>query len=142
MNETIVKFGHPGTLVHEYAHWVVLLRPAQITIGSLVLACKEDATAFSSISAGASAEIVTAVQGIESTVGRCFSVERFNYLMLMMVDPNVHFHVIPRYSSPVSFEGGEYADSTYPKPPDVTSKLEMSGETFEKLRKRLMEDWG
>ena len=24
--------------------------------------------------------------------------ERINYLMLMMVDPHVHFHVIPRYS--------------------------------------------
>src|SRR3546814_20848874 len=44
MNETIVKFGHPATLIAEYEHWVVLLRPAQPTLGALILAAKSDAT--------------------------------------------------------------------------------------------------
>src|SRR3546814_2888106 len=34
MNETIRKFGYPATLIREYDHWVVLLRPAQLTLGS------------------------------------------------------------------------------------------------------------
>ncbi len=38
MNKTIVRFGYPATLVAEYEHWVVLLRPEQPTLGSLVLA--------------------------------------------------------------------------------------------------------
>ena len=38
MNPTIEKFGYPGTLIGETAHWVVLLRPAQVTLGSLVVA--------------------------------------------------------------------------------------------------------
>ncbi len=38
MNETIQRFGYPATLVAEYEHWLVLLRPAQATLGSLVLA--------------------------------------------------------------------------------------------------------
>src|SRR5690606_24257005 len=42
MNATIAKFGHPATLIAEYAHWVVLLRPAQPTLGALVLAAKSD----------------------------------------------------------------------------------------------------
>src|SRR3546814_6351187 len=46
MNETIVKFGHPATLIAEYEHWVVLLRPAQPTLGALILAAKSDATDF------------------------------------------------------------------------------------------------
>ena len=37
MNPTIVKFGYPASLVHELEHWVILLRPAQVTLGSLVL---------------------------------------------------------------------------------------------------------
>ena len=45
-NETMRKFGYPETLIREYDHWVVLLRPAQVTLGSLVLAAKSDATAF------------------------------------------------------------------------------------------------
>ena len=44
MNPTIEKFGYPATLVREFEHWVVLLRPAQVTLGSLVLAAKSDAT--------------------------------------------------------------------------------------------------
>jgi hypothetical protein len=32
MNATIEKFGWPATLVAEFDHWVVLLRPAQPTL--------------------------------------------------------------------------------------------------------------
>ena len=38
MNVTMQKFGYPDTLIAEYDHWVVLLRPSQVTLGSLVLA--------------------------------------------------------------------------------------------------------
>ena len=41
MNATIEKFGWPATLVREFEHWVVLARPAQPALGSLVLAAKE-----------------------------------------------------------------------------------------------------
>lgn len=40
MNATIEKFGYPATLIAEFDHWLVLLRPAQPTLGSLVLAAK------------------------------------------------------------------------------------------------------
>jgi len=32
LNDTIRKFGYPDTLIHEYDHWVVLLRPQQVTL--------------------------------------------------------------------------------------------------------------
>ncbi len=57
MNETIRKFGYPATLIREYAHWIVLLRPAQPTLGSLVLAAKSDATAFAALEPLAFAEL-------------------------------------------------------------------------------------
>ena len=56
MNPTIEKFGYPATLVHEFEHWVVLLRPAQVTLGSLVMAAKSDATAFADLPREAFAE--------------------------------------------------------------------------------------
>ena len=34
--DTMLKFGYPDSLVHEYAHWVVLIRPKQVTMGALV----------------------------------------------------------------------------------------------------------
>src|SRR3982751_1544134 len=53
MNPTIEKFGYPGTLLKEFEHWVVLLRPAQVTLGSMVLAAKSDATAYGDLSVAA-----------------------------------------------------------------------------------------
>jgi len=47
MNETILKFGYPETLIKEYDYWVVLLRSNQVTIGSLILAYKADVGSLS-----------------------------------------------------------------------------------------------
>src|SRR3546814_21143479 len=52
-NATMTKFGYPQTLIRDYAHWAVLLRPQQATLGALVLACQDDARAFGGISAAA-----------------------------------------------------------------------------------------
>src|SRR5215218_1890776 len=110
INPTITKFGHPGSLVREYEHWLVLLRPSQVTAGSLVLAAKSDATAYGALPAAAFIEQALAIAEIEATLRRAVDYERINYLMLMMVDPHVHFHVIPRYSGPRQIAGMEIAD--------------------------------
>ena len=39
--------------------------------------------------------------------------------MLMMVDPHVHFHVIPRYDGVRSWNGIAVTDHGWPKPPDL-----------------------
>src|SRR4029450_3676317 len=109
MNETIKKFGYPATLIKEFEHWLILLRPAQPTLGSLVLAAKSDATAYSELPRAAFAEQADAVAAIERSLGNFCAYERINYLMLMMVDPHVHFHVIPRYSGPREWNGIEFA---------------------------------
>ena len=56
MNPTIEKFGWPATLVREFEHWLVLLRPAQVTLGSVVLAAKSEATAYGDLPREAFAE--------------------------------------------------------------------------------------
>jgi len=43
--------------------------------------------------------------------------------MLMMVDPHVHFHVIPRYSGNRSLAGVDIADHGWPGPPDLKSAV-------------------
>ena len=111
MNPTIVKFGYPATLLRELDHWVVLLRPAQVTLGSLVLAAKSEATAYGDLPREAFAEQGDAVALIERALAAFTRYERINYLMLMMVDPNVHFHVIPRYSEPRDWNGIEFPDA-------------------------------
>ena len=65
-NATIATFGYPETLIAEYSDWVVLLRPQQVTLASLVLACKEPATAFGDISQAAFANLKTVTGDIEA----------------------------------------------------------------------------
>lgn len=121
MNPTIRKFGHPQTLVREYDHWVVLLRPSQVTAGSLVLAAKSDATAYGALPQDAFIEQGVVVADIEAALHRAVGFERINYLMLMMVDPNVHFHIFPRYSGTRLLADLEIADRGWPGPPDLKS---------------------
>ena len=63
-NQTIAAFGYPATVIRDYGSWVVLLRPAQPTLGSLVLASTELATAFSDLSDDAFATLPKAVKDI------------------------------------------------------------------------------
>jgi diadenosine tetraphosphate (Ap4A) HIT family hydrolase len=117
VNETILRFGHPATLIAEYRHWVVLLRPEQPTLGSLVLAAKGEAEAFSALPADAFAELALVTTAIERTLSEAVGYARINYLMLMMVDRHVHFHVVPRYDGERSTEDVTVADKGWPKAP-------------------------
>lgn len=119
MNATIAKFGHPATLIAEYDHWVVLLRPAQPTLGALILAAKSDVTAFGDLPAGAHAELKIATAAIEAALDQTVGYAKINYLMLMMVDPHVHFHVLPRYEGERSGAGLTVADAGWPGQPDL-----------------------
>jgi diadenosine tetraphosphate (Ap4A) HIT family hydrolase len=125
MNATIEKFGHPATLIAEYDHWVVLLRPAQPTLGALVLAAKSDATAFGELPAEAHAELKTATVAIEAALTQAVGYAKINYLMLMMVDPHVHFHVLPRYEGERSGAGLTVADAGWPAQPDLGQAVKL-----------------
>ena len=133
MNPTIEKFGYPATLVREYEHWLVLLRRAQVTLGSLVLAAKSDGTAFSALPRAAFAEQADVIAAIERALTAFTGYERINYLMLMMVDPNVHFHVIPRYSEPRRWNGLEFPDAGWPGPPRLDSAVTLDPQQLGRL---------
>ena len=129
------KFGYPDTLVKEYKNWVLLLRPQQVTLGALVLICNNEATAFSEIIPEAFVELKQITAAIERHLKDCFSYDKINYLMLMMVDPDVHFHVLPRYAGPRLFEQAEFNDPGWPGPPD----LSRSNEGGEALQRNILQ---
>lgn len=119
MNATMAKFGYPGSVVKDYDHWSVLLRPQQVTLGSLVLASKSDATAFGQLAQNAYSELAVITADIERHLHRTFAYDKINYLMLMMVDPHVHLHVFPRYASARHFDAAEFNDTAWPGAPDL-----------------------
>ena len=141
MNPTITRFGYPATLVADYDHWVVLLRPDQPTLGSLVLAAKSPATAFSALPLAAFAELTRVTAAIEQALTAAVAYDKINYLMLMMVDPNVHFHVIPRYEGARAVAGIEILDTGWPKAPALADALSLSPGQTEILVAWLQRDW-
>ncbi|WP_288487587.1 HIT family protein [uncultured Novosphingobium sp.] len=137
MNETIRKFGYPATLVADHDHWVVLLRPAQPTLGSLVLAAKSDVTAFGDLPAQAHAELKVVTSAIETALRGFVDYAKLNYLMLMMVDPHVHFHVIPRYEGSREWQGKQFPDAGWPKVPDLSAAVALSEDDIADLIRQL-----
>lgn len=131
---TLVKFGYPRTLVHQGQHWAVLVRPAQPTLGSLVLCALADKTAYGDLPAAAFAEQAALVGRIEQLLRGFVSYEKVNYLMLMMVDPHVHFHVLPRYKGSRTFEGHEFLDPGWPGLPDFSKNQVASATLIEAIK--------
>lgn len=136
-NPTEVKFGDPGTRIAQTDYWTVLLRPKQPTLGSLVLVCREPVLAFSELSAAAYADLRVMVRVIEPALRDVCAWQRINYLMLMMVDPDVHFHVIPRYEGSRSFMGADYRDAGWPGPPDLQAVVTPEAGARDALLERL-----
>lgn len=102
-------------IIKEYTHWVVLFRDKQVTIGSVIIMSKQlEKQSLGDVSAEAWAEFGRVTKETESLITATFGAEKFNYLALMMIDPEVHFHVIPRYSTAVEFEGMTFVDPDWP----------------------------
>jgi diadenosine tetraphosphate (Ap4A) HIT family hydrolase len=137
VNETMRKFGYPRTTLIETPHWVVLVRPQQPTLGALVLACREPVKRLSDVSAEAFLEMKTLVGRIEDGLKVQFAYDKINYLCLMMVDPDVHFHVIPRYATPRDFEGVAFADAGWPAVPSLGQFPALDDAVFDRLIARL-----
>ena len=140
-NATAVKFGHPETLVRAYRHWLVLVRPQQATLGALVLVCTDQAIAFSQISVRAFEELSQVTADLDAALTKLFGPDKLNYLMLMMVDPDVHFHVLPRYAAPRSFAGRELTDRFWPKPVDLTQPVQADPTLAAAVRDGLRAAW-
>lgn len=141
MNETILKFGYPGTLIADYSSWVVLLRPQQATLGALILANKEPVQTFGDVSAAGCEELARVTRDIEHALRAAFAFDKINYLMLMMVDPDVHFHVIPRYADVRSFDRIEFEDQGWPGPPRLDHATATDAAINKRLVERLIEVW-
>ena len=140
-NQTEITFGYPNTVIKQYKHWTVLLREGQVTLGSLVLCSTSEATEFSALSQDAFIEMNIAIADIERVLKAAFNYDKINYLMLMMVDPHVHFHVFPRYATPRSACGLELIDKGWPAAPDLAEPTVLTQEQSETLKAYIISFW-
>ena len=141
MNATIEKFGYPNTCLQEYEHWLILLRPQQATLGALIIALKSDHESFGSISAAQAAELSVVANDAEHALASAFAYDKINYLMLMMIDPHVHFHVLPRYETAAQHAEIEFLDLGWPGPPRLDQHTALTPEQFVALQQTLAGAW-
>ena len=50
------------------------------------------------------------IKDLENSLKQAFNYDKINWLMLMMKDKHVHFHVMPRYDEPRDFAGKTWED--------------------------------
>jgi len=139
--QTALTFGYPHTLIAQTDAWSILTRPKQVTLGSLVLVCRTPATAFGAIPPQAFTDLGNAVPRIERMLRGFCSYEKINYLMLMMVDPDVHFHVFPRYAAPRTYAEQSFPDAGWPGPPALSEAVALDAETLSSLTASLTSLW-
>lgn len=111
------KFKVEELLVLETKSWSWSVRPDQPTIGSSILSLNRHALHLSDVSQSEMSELAEIVTAIEGKIKSTFNHDIMNYLMLMMVDHHVHYHVIPRYDGVREFSGLEWVDNGWPALP-------------------------
>jgi diadenosine tetraphosphate (Ap4A) HIT family hydrolase len=137
LNSTLKKFNYPENLIKEYNNWYLLIRPDQVTFGSMVLIEKKNKKKLSDISIKSFNELKIISKKIENFFLKRFRFNKINYLILMMVDPHVHIHIIPRHKKKVIFGGKTFKDYGYPMPPNLSKKNAINKNILTKLKIKL-----
>jgi len=134
MKGILNTFNFENLLIKDYQNWYLLLRNSQITLGSLVLIEKHFHTKLSDISDESFEEFGEIVREIELVIEELFGYEKINYLMLMMKDNEVHYHIIPRYSSTRIFDSLIFNDFGWPGLPDLKNCNDIEMDTKLKIK--------
>lgn len=111
------KFKVDDLLIVQTEYWRWSLRPLQCTLGAGILSLKRPAESMSELTEEEGKDLIVITKIIESTLKKAFSMEKMNYIMLMMVDYHIHYHVVPRYSEDKVFDDIKFKDLGWPKPP-------------------------
>jgi len=134
LDEILKKFVIEDNFIFEYSGWTVLYRETQVTLGSLVLIYSEkDATSLGEISPSAFSHLPYLINTLEKFFIMNFEAEKFNYLALMMIDPQPHFHFFPRYSKKRLYKDKTYQDSSWPGPISLSVSCSVDHESKKAL---------
>lgn len=121
-------------LIKEYNNWYLVLRKDQVTLGSLVLIEKNFENDYSSLPSKSFQELEVIVKDLELVLKSLFQYDKINYLMLMMVDPEVHYHIIPRYSKIKEWNSLKFYDFGWPKTPNLKRFNDLSDKDIIELK--------
>lgn len=125
LKEFTAKFRTEELSILKLNYWTWSVRPVHATLGAGILSLNRFCTNFGDISEEEGRELALITKEIEQRLKNSFSPSKFNYIMLMMVDNHLHFHVIPRYDRIISFNGIEWKDNGWPALPQLSDGADL-----------------
>lgn len=118
--------------IYESEHWIWSLRLHQTTLGAGILSLKRECLAFSELKEEEFTDLNRIIKIIEPATKKAFNYDVINYLMLMMFDKHVHYHILPRYQNPVEFLEVKWEDENWPGIPKLVGEAH-GKETLDKI---------
>jgi diadenosine tetraphosphate (Ap4A) HIT family hydrolase len=103
--------------ISDEGGWTISVRPGQITLGAMVISSSSGLLDFQDLDEDTSVGLSTAFALAEQLAKERLGAVRVNLVCLMMKDPVVHFHVLPRFDRPVERYGRTWEDADWPGPP-------------------------
>ena len=99
--------------VADFGNWVLLANQYQYLLGVCMLIHREHKEGLSSLSNNEAAEAHAILGRVETALKKPFDPDWFNYLQTNNSVRHLHFHIIPRYQSPVFLDEEEFVDENF-----------------------------
>ena len=109
--EFMKKFRPEELCIKEFKYWIVCVRQKQTTLGDVVILLKRETENVSGMLPEEGAEFSKVINWYEELCREKFGAIKFNYIIMMMKDPFVHYHAFPRYDKVVNLFDIEWKDN-------------------------------
>ena len=103
----------PTRMIAESERWAICLNSDQTLLGRCYLLLKRPESDVTALSDAEISELWIVARKMKDVLEALWAPDHYNYAFLMNVDPQVHFHVIPRYRERREFAGGTFVDGSY-----------------------------
>ena len=113
------KFHLNTRTIYISKYWTLSLRSIQSTLSSCIISLNRYCERLSYLNEDESKDYLNIVKFTENSLNKVFAYNKINYFMIMMVDPHLHYHVIPRYKNKKEFLNKLWNDNNYTKLVDL-----------------------
>src|SRR5664280_329187 len=112
--------GGYGKTIAEKKYWKIFLAPSQRYLGTCVIAIKRHCSSLSELDNNEWMEFSKIVREMEFVLDEIFKPTLFNWSCFKNAayrienpDPEVHWHLIPRYDREIKFQGIKFEDPDF-----------------------------
>lgn len=130
------KFDLNNNLIKEYEYWMLLIKVEQNRLGSCVAILKRDAFPLSKVTPTEMEEYAHIAYEIETALELAFKPHLVHHMSLMYKDRQIHFHIIPRYTDELEFDGMIWKDDNHPDPL-LQQSIILSQDKLDKIKDKI-----